>query len=383
MQNLIVGSDLGLPRTLTLMITNKCNLQCLHCWPESGLADDCNHVAKKKLLWMIRDFRLLGIDKVCLTGGEPLLHPHWFDIVSFACQDPDIHEVCLQTNATLLTEAHAGKLASLPNQKLVIQVSLEGSESETHDRIRGPGSFKSAMQGLALLAEHGLSKQTRVSLTETEDNFQQIPALLKLLQSLGIRQFSSGTLVHGGRAAKENGNRLKPPTPLQYESLLQRYHSDPAFKERCGKTARIAPLEWYKGKVSSVAPSCSFITNPYITADGTLFPCVMFQIDKYAVHYVYSRPIAIALREIVPIWAELQQQSRRRPGLIRICSTCPGRSHCRGGCMGRAYMAHGKIMAAEDRCELRRAVYRWPGCKANLSDRKSLAINTSRSINRT
>jgi len=371
MQNLIVSSDLDLPRTLTLMITGKCNLQCLHCWPESGSTGDCHHVAKKKLLWMIRDFLLLGIDKVCLTGGEPLLHPHWFDIVSFSCEEPEIQEVCLQTNGTLLTRAHAGKLASLPHRKLIIQVSLEGSESDTHDTIRGTGSFKSAIRGLTLLAEHGLAKQIRISLTETQDNFHQLPTLLKLLHSLGIRQFSSGTLVHGGRAVKAKSNGLKPPTPLQYEKILQQFHANPAFKEHYVKMANIAPLEWYLGQSNPSAPGCEFLKNPYVTADGTLFPCVMFQIDKFAAHEVYSRPLAETLQEIIPLWAALQQQSRQRPADLQTCRACPGRSHCRGGCMGRAYMAHGSLMTPEDRCDLRRVVYNWTGCRKNLSENES------------
>ena len=274
-------------------------------------------------------------------------------------------EVCLQTNATLLTGADAVKLASLIHHKLRIQVSLEGANSKTHDRIRGAGSFKSALQGLALLAEHGLSKQTRVSLTETEDNFQEIPALLKLLQSLGIRHFASGTLVHGGRAA---GNGLKPPPPLQYEKILHQFHTDPTFKEHYVKMANIAPLEWYLGKATPSVPDCEFMKNPYITASGTLFPCVMFQIVKYAAHDVYSRSIAETLQKIIPIWAVEQQQSRHRSENLQTCGACSGRSHCRAGCMGRAYMAHGSLMAPEDRCDLRRVIYNWPGCRKNLSD---------------
>jgi len=365
MQNLIVSSDLVLPRMLTLMITNRCNLHCLHCWPGSGSSGDCNHVGKKKLLWMIRDFCMLGIDKVCLTGGEPLLHPHWFDIVSFSCAQPGMKEVCLQTNGTLITEKHADKLASLPHN-LTIQISLEGSNSRTHDKIRGAGNFKSAMKGIALLSENGLAKQTRVSLTETKDNFQEIPDLLKLLHAVGISQFTSGTLVHGGRAAKENGNGLMAPTPLQYEKILHQFHADPTFKEHYVKMANIAPLEWYLGKLTPSAPGCEFMKNPYVTAAGTLFPCVMFQIDKYAAHHVYSRPLERTLQKIIPMWAVVQQQSRHRSEDLQTCRACPGRSHCRGGCMGRAYMAHGSLMTAEDRCSLRRVVYNWTGCGKSI-----------------
>ena len=357
MQSQIVSSGLHLPQSLTLMITNRCNLKCLHCWPESGSSADCSHVDKKKLLAIIRDFRKLGIEKVCLTGGEPLLHPHWFDIVSFSCAEPGIKEVCLQTNGTLLTEAHVRELASLGNGNLIIQSSLEGSTSETHDRIRGTGSFQSTMHGLTLLAEMGLSKQIRVSLTETQDNFLEIPALLDMLNSLDIHQFASGTLVHGGRAAKADTYRLQPPTSSQYEKILHQFHTDSNFRESYTEMVSIAPLEWYMGRSTPVDPGCVFMKSPYIKADGTLHPCVMFQVDRYAAHDIYGRQITETLDKIIPEWAALQQHSRHRAKHLQPCKICSGRFHCGGGCMGRAYAAHSKLMSVEDRCQLRKVIY--------------------------
>ncbi len=370
MQNLLAGSDLGPPRSLTLMITSKCNLRCHHCWPESGPAGDFIHVDRDKVQAMLQNFRILGIDTIILTGGEPLLHPQWFDILSHACLIPGIKEVCLQTNATLFTSEVVRQIASLSQHNVIIQVSLDGARAKTHDRLRGVGSFNRTMGGLVRLAEHGLAEQIRVSLTETAENFEEIPLLLELLQSHGISQFVSGTLVRGGRAAKINKTGVKPPVPLQYEMLLHQFTSDQAFKEQYENKARIAPLEWYRGMNTAVEHGCRFLTNSYITAEGTLFPCVMFQVEKYAARDVYSQPIAETLEKIIPRWSELQRLSRQRPGRLMQCRTCPGRLHCRGGCMGRAYMAHGVLFAVEDRCDLRRAVYSYSRfrCQNSLSE---------------
>jgi radical SAM protein with 4Fe4S-binding SPASM domain len=327
-------------------------------------------VDKDQLLGIIRDFCKLGVENICLTGGEPLLHPHWFAIVTSLCAEPGIKEICLQTNATLLTKANVQKLTSFDNHKLNLQVSLEGAEIETHDKIRGAGSFHSALRGLALLAEEGLAGKTKVSLTETLDNFLEIPALLKLVDSLGIGKFASGTLVHAGRAAKAKEDQLTPPSPRQYDKMLGLYHTDPAFKKLYDKIAEIAPLEWYLGKSFGAESGCGFIKNPYLKVDGTLYPCVMFQIDEYAAHNVYSRPLTETLREILPIWTALQKQSLKRADVLKSCTSCSGRSHCKGGCMGRAYMAHGELMAVEDRCRLRKTVYDWQCRKKKKSEIK-------------
>jgi radical SAM protein with 4Fe4S-binding SPASM domain len=370
MKSQIDNSGLSRPYSLTIMITNKCNLHCRHCWPESGPSGGSSHVDSNQLLKMIGDFIKLGVENICLTGGEPLLHPHWFDIVTSVCAEPGIKEVCLQTNATLLTKAHVQKLTSFDNHKLTLQVSLEGAEIDTHDKVRGAGSFRSALGGLALLAEAGLAGKTKVSLTETMDNFLEIPALLKLVDSFGIGKFSSGTLVHGGRAARAKDDGLKPPLPWQYDEMLDLYHTDPAFKKLYDKIANIAPLEWYMGQSFPSDSGCGFLKNPYLKENGVLYPCVMFQIDKYAAHNVYSRPLTETLREMLPIWAALQQQSLKRVDVLKACTSCSRRSHCKGGCMGRAYMAHGELMAVEDRCRLRKTVYDWQCRKKKKSEIK-------------
>ncbi len=120
------------------------------------------------------------------------------------------------------------------------------------------------------------------------------------------------------------------------------------------------------GQKKAAVDDTRFLYDPYVTAAGALFPCVMFQIDKYAAHHVYSRPLARTLQKRVPIWAVVQQQSRHRSEDLQTCRACPDRSHCRGGCMGRAYMDHGSLMTAEDRCNLRRVVYNWTGCGKSM-----------------
>jgi hypothetical protein len=59
------------------------------------------------------------------------------------------------------------------------------------------------------------------------------------------------------------------------------------------------------------------------------------------------------------LWAHIKRISQRRSTELAACQECPGKAHCAGGCMGRAYAAHGDPMTVEDRCQLRKAVYGW------------------------
>lgn len=353
----IISSGLRPPKMLTLGITNGCNLQCLHCWLDCRYHEKTPPVPKNTLLRVIRDFAGMGGESILITGGEPLTHPDWFEILAFACRQPGFKEVCLQTNATLLTRDEVSALVSLRLKGLSIQVSLDGATAETHDHVRGRGSFEQALQGLRLLSEAGLGSQIRLAFTEMRHNIEELPRMFEIMENLGVGKIVSGTLVKGGRAARTN--KIDLPKPSQYRELLSRYLTDLKFRTRYKKIGNIAALTWYDGKLNPSGQVCTCIENPFITADGLMYPCVMFLSDEFAARDVHGRPLEEVVMKTLPLWAKLPKISLRRSAELKECQGCPGRLHCAGGCMGRAYAAYGDPMSVEDRCALRKAVYNW------------------------
>lgn len=363
-RSLITDTGLRSPRAPTLMITNDCNLYCDHCWPGSGGPTKTPPVPLNKLREMIRNFVRLGAKEICLTGGEPLTHPHWLDILIFSCTISGLSKVCLQTNGTLLSNKIVNALASSGFKNLAIQVSLEGATALTHDRLRGRGSFKRAWGGIKLLAKAGLGGQTVIAFTETKDNFRELPQLLQVLDDLGVGRLASGTLVRAGRAAQNHP--LSLPAPLQVKGLLERFQGDKAFRERYERIGNIACLEWLKGKATPSVANCRCIETPYIKANGTMYPCTMLPVEKFAIRDVYNRPAEEVFFQAPSLWAELPYINQRRAASLKECKSCPGSTHCAGGCMGRAYTANSDLMTVEDRCALRKAVYRWKAPEDSL-----------------
>lgn len=342
------------PRAATLAVTNRCNLSCRHCWPDSGPDEKAPVVPVDQVLRLVDGFAALGTEKLVITGGEPLTHPDWFDMLSFACTRPGIREVRLQTNAILITPACVDALLSLKDRGLVIQTSLEGAAAASHDRVRGAGSFELTLRGLRLLEQSGMAPQLSITFTEMGHNFEEIPDLLKLADDMGIGQFVTGTLVQGGRAAQPGG--IAPPSPAQYERLLARYQDDETFRDRYHRIANIAALEWFLAPAAADT-CCTFIETPYVTAGGNLYPCVMLHADDFAAKGVYARSLTSAISEKIDAWSGLQQISRSRLTRLAACGDCPDYQGCGAGCMGRAYSAHGDFLSVEDRCRLRKAVY--------------------------
>jgi len=351
----IVEAGLKPPEMLTLMITAECNQHCGHCLLGCTSSQAVQPVPKQVLMKLIEEFSGLGGRRLVLTGGEALTHPHWFEILHTTLTHFSYREVCLQTNATLLKADIVSALASLPENKLSLQISLDGASAEIHDSVRGKGSFDATMKGLRLLSRYGLCRQTRIAFTEMRHNFHELPRLLELVDSLGIASLVSNTLVKGGRAAQTD--RMALPLPEQYRELIALYHRDPRFRRLYGQYANIAAIEWYKGQHISASDNCTCIQNLFISADGSIYPCTMMHNPHYAIQNAHNQPLETLIAHALCLWGELPALSRLRQTEIERCTGCPGQAHCTGGCLGRAFAAYGELMREEDRCSLRRAVY--------------------------
>ena len=182
-----VNAGLHPPRELTFAITKDCNLECSHCWPDSSRRAGPGHVPFEVFREIVQGFLAHGLEKVIITGGEPLLHPDWFSFARFSCGAQGMREVCLQTNATLVDARTVDLLLSPGMEKISVQVSLEGGTANTNDIVRGEGTFKKVMRGLRFLADGGLRSRVTINFTEFRHNYEEIPFLLGLLKNLGIR----------------------------------------------------------------------------------------------------------------------------------------------------------------------------------------------------
>ena len=353
----IKAVDLHPPQSMTLMVTDKCNLFCRHCWLDCCTLDRAAPVPSRKVTDLVDAFAKMGGTQINLTGGEILSHPEWHPILTFCTEHSRINGVCLQTNGILLTPEKIEILRNMQSDKLTIQISLDGARPRTHDLVRGPGSFFRAMAGLRLLVGAGLGPRTQVAFTEMRHNIHELPELLEILDDMGIGRLVSGTVVLGGRAAASK--RINLPMPVQYWELIDYYQSDAIFNTLYDRKANVAAIEWFKNRTNTSRSTCSCLKHMFVDARGYLYPCTMLMLDRYAVEGAYTQPLEQTLRKALSKWHEIPILSRERHRRIASCSRCAFKGHCGGGCMGRAASVNGELMAPEDRCALRKAVYRW------------------------
>ncbi len=352
----IIASGLQAPEILTLMITEACNLSCPHCLLNCKNLDTVP-VQKEIIINIINEFSALGGVSLFVTGGEPLSHPDWFDILDHACNLTILPEVILQTNGAMVTDEHIEKIRSLDSEKLRVQVSLDGATPEINDMIRGKGNFEASVRGVRLFVDAGMGNRVKIAFTEMKHNYEQIPEMLKLAHDLGVEKFTAGTLVKAGRA--KNIDWIELPEKSQVRNLIELYESDRVFRTLYDKLGNISAIEWYKGRNIPSDHVCNCISMPFISAAGRMYPCVMNINDVLAVDNIHEKGMKKGILEGIEKWTCLPGLDKERSESLVKCRNCRGREHCRGGCIGRAQAANGDAMSVEDRCELRREVYYW------------------------
>lgn len=297
---------------VSLEITRTCNLSCRHCYSDSGadLPDELTREEVKTLLDQLADMACLS---VTFTGGEALLHPHLFELMEYARKKP--MTVLLFTNGTLLTPAVVQKLKEIGVYR--VNVSVDGSDAETHDAFRGvKGAFKKTMEGIDLLREAGIPVNASVSITTS--NYRNLEAILQLLREKGFHSYKLWPISFSGRA-EEGGFFVSKE---EFREAMEAAH---AFEKKEGKGKEF----YYSKTVKNCGIGSSALA---VKCNGVIIACPAFD-DSMALGNVRTHSI----REIwnnSPLLNTLREMSVFE---CRPCSTCTFAAMCKGGCIAELY----------------------------------------------
>ena len=141
---------------LRISLTDRCNLRCVYCMPAGGL-DWVSHteiLADDEIVRIVQTAAALGINKVRLTGGEPLVRPGVVDLVKEISSIIGIQDIGLTTNGILL-EKMATQLAQAGLKR--VNISLDTLRRERYKQITRFGSFDQVWQGILAAEQAGLS----------------------------------------------------------------------------------------------------------------------------------------------------------------------------------------------------------------------------------
>ena len=142
---------------LRISLTDKCNLRCRYCMPLTGI-DDKPHsdiISEEEILSTVKVAVGLGIKKIRLTGGEPLVKKNIVSIVRNIKNINGVEELCITTNGTLLPNlAKDLKEAGLDR----INISIDSLKPDKYEYITGGGKLEQALAGLEAACNTGFKK---------------------------------------------------------------------------------------------------------------------------------------------------------------------------------------------------------------------------------
>jgi radical SAM protein with 4Fe4S-binding SPASM domain len=304
---------------VSLEITRKCNLQCIHCYSDSGKKRE-KELTTKELYDLIDEFAQLGVLNILVTGGEPLLHPDVFDIIAYIRSKP--MSVMLFTNGTMVTEEVVTRVKELG--VLSVTVSLDGATAKTHDTFRGGKSFDAVVEAVNLLKKAEIPVRVNVSLHK--GILGEIVLLLDLFKKWGITEYFLGPITYTGRPT-ESGNVI---TPEEYKTVLEQVKE---YEKTVGIPTK-KRLPYFPELIT-----CGIgMGNLTVRSNGVIAPCITFP-DDISLGNVRTDSLADIWNDS-PLLNKLRCMSALEND---TCKTCAHIRVCGGGCIANNYRRTGEL----------------------------------------
>jgi cyclic pyranopterin phosphate synthase len=273
-----VSDLLGRPlEALRISVTDRCNLRCTYCMPKAMFAGHTflGHdelLSFDEIALLAEIFTQLGVRKVRLTGGEPLLRPGIEELVARLAHIPELTELALSTNGLLLRQHAAGlRKAGLAR----INLSLDAIEDEVFGAINGLGKPAAAvLDGIEAALEEGFAVKVNMVVQRGVNEGQIVPMArhfaarnvpLRFIEFMDVGNCNDWKPEHVVPGA-EILQMLRGEFELEPETQNV---ADTDRRFRCRRTgARF-------GFVNSVtAPFCRNCNRLRLSADGRIFTCL-------------------------------------------------------------------------------------------------------------
>jgi len=195
-------------------LIRRCNLTCKHCYSISADRDFPGELSAEEIFAVMDDLKNFKVPVLILSGGEPLLRPDIFEI-SHRAKDMGFY-VGLSSNGTLITEQNIDMIADVGYD--YVGISLDGLRA-THDKFRRKqGAFDQALQGIRLCRDRHLKVGMRFTITQ--DNANELPDLLDLMEQERVDKFYLSHLNYAGRGNRNRKDDVVHQMSRQAMDLL-------------------------------------------------------------------------------------------------------------------------------------------------------------------
>ncbi len=329
------------PYLIDWPITNKCNLNCLHC---RGMASP--ELDGERILEVAKQIPLLKPGWVIIEGGEPLLRQELFEVIETIYRGGI--KIYLISNGMFLNENIAGRLAEFD---VNLMISIDGADEKSYEQIRKGASFEKLKKSVAIANEYKILDSCPVTIGR--HNYEQIGQIFKFAQEIGYKKLTflgikpcqdyKSYVLNGAQYESIFLSLVK----YQREYMMNVYFDEPFFKPFLKEHGVDYFSEGQNGIVVPDTTSCIFGNYMFIETNGDVKPCTF-------------APIAmgnVKEKNLGEIWDDMQNSELVKK--IRDFSTREGRCRkCKylydcGGCRSRTFGLTQSWFASDPSCPLR------------------------------
>ena len=324
---------LDAPICLTWELTYACNLQCVHCLSSSGTRDP-RELTTDQAKAVLDELAQLQVFYINIGGGEPMVRRDFFELLEHA-ERRNIG-VKFSTNGAFITDESARRLAAM--NYLDIQISLDGADRVTNDKVRGSGSFDTAIRAMDNLRDANFGR-FKISVVMTRDNVSQLDQFKSIADSYGA-QLRITRLRPAGRGA-DTWNDLHPTASQQriiYDWLL-----------RHGEDVLTGDSFFHLNAFGESLPGLNLCGAGRVVClidpIGDVYAC------PFVIHDEFKAGNVLESGGFTQVWRSSELfVSLREPESPGACASCGSYNSCQGGCMAAKFFTGLPIDGPDPEC---------------------------------
>ncbi len=267
-------------RDLRISVMDRCNFRCPYCMPRETFHEKyrflrtAERLSFEEIVRLTRLFVPLGVRKLRLTGGEPLLRANLADLIGDLTNVPGIEDVALTTNGVLLAQ-HASELKAAGLRR--ITVSLDSLDPEVFARMNGGlGSVEDVLNGIEHAHRAGLDPIKINAVIQRRMNDHTALELIERFRGTGVIVRFIEYMDVGNRNHWEP-DRVVPSKELAAR-IAGRWPLEPLERNYRGEVAERYGFKDGKGEVGFISsvtqPFCGACSRARLSSDGILYTCL-------------------------------------------------------------------------------------------------------------
>ena len=307
-----IRDHLGRPlKDLRISVMDRCNFRCIYCMPEEKFHSGFNFLKSSErlsfdeILRITKLFTELGVSKIRITGGEPLLRVNLTELIGDLSTLKKIEDIALTTNGVLLKKYSEELKACGLNR---ITVSLDSIDPEQFRKMSGGrGNLETVLEGIDAALSVGFKKLKINAVIKRGTNDDQVIEMIDYFkdQSVIIRFIE---YMDVGNLNQWKLNETVGSDEI-IKKLSEKWQLDPLDKNYEGETAQryqIDGSETEIGLISSVTkPFCGSCTRARLSSDGKLYNCLFASEGKDIRSWIRDgKSDEYIKNELASIWKE-------------------------------------------------------------------------------